>query len=153
MAYQPGVERRRPPTEQGAALAIVRIGAGTYLFFIGLHKIGWLFDSGPLAAQLSSWLSHATLVSRWYLERILPGTPIFARLVPIGEMTAGLALVLGFWTRLAAACAFLMVLNYQVADGAVFHYTYLSDATGLPYLAALLGLAIGGAGLPLSVRK
>ena len=65
----------------------------------------------------------------------------------------GLALILGFWTRLAAGFAFLMVLNFQLAGGAMFHYAYLSDATGLPYLGALLALAIGGGRLPLSIRK
>ena len=48
--------------------------------------------------------SHA--VSRWYLERLMPGAPVFARSVPLGAMLGGLALTLGFWTRLAAArCA------------------------------------------------
>jgi uncharacterized membrane protein YphA (DoxX/SURF4 family) len=73
--------------------------------------------------------------------------------VPLGEMLGGLALVAGFWTRLAAGCAFLMVLNFQLAQGAMFHVAYLTDATGLPYLTALLGLTFGGGRLPLSISK
>ena len=138
---------------QSIGLMLVRISVGVFLFFAGVSKISWLLDSGPLSRQLAQWLAQATPASRWYLTRLLPGTPVFARLVPLGEIMAGLALVLGFWTRLASGLAFLMVLNFQVADAAMFRYSYLTDATGLPILGALLGLAIGGGRLPLSLKK
>jgi uncharacterized membrane protein YphA (DoxX/SURF4 family) len=154
MAHQAGLRKTGASEQaQAAGLMIVRVTAGTYLFSVGLHKISWLLDSTPLAVQLSSWLSQATPMNRWYLERIMPGTPLFARFVPLGEMFGGLALVVGFWTRLVAGFAFLMVLNFQLAQGAMFHYGYLSDATGLPYLGALFGLAIGGRRLPLSISN
>ena len=150
----PGVPKSVGSTRaQAAGLVLVRLTAGIYLFFVGLRKVSWLLDSTPLATQLSLWLSQATPLSRWYLERLMPGEPVFARLVPLGEMIGGLALCLGFWTRLAAGLAFLMVVNFQLAAGAMFHYTYLSDATGLPFLGALMALTIGGARLPLSVRR
>jgi uncharacterized membrane protein YphA (DoxX/SURF4 family) len=138
---------------QGIGLMLVRITVGVFLFFQGLSKMSWLIDSGPLSAQLAQWFEQAPQVSRWYVERLLPGAPIFARLVPLGEIVAGLALALGFWTRLAAGLAFLMVLNFQVAGAAFYRFSYLTDATGLPVLGALLGLAIGGGRLPLSLRK
>jgi uncharacterized membrane protein YphA (DoxX/SURF4 family) len=154
MAHQPGLPKTgRSQQAQAAGLMIVRVTSGVYLFFIGVHKITWLLDSTPLANQLSSWLSQSNPINRWYLERIMPGTPLFARLVPLGEMLGGAALIAGFWTRLAAGFAFLMVLNFQLAQGAMWHYAYLTDATGLPYLGALLALSIGGGRLPLSVRK
>jgi uncharacterized membrane protein YphA (DoxX/SURF4 family) len=132
---------------------LIRVTVGAYLFFMGLRKAPWLMDSSPLAGQLSVWLSHATVVNRWYLERVVPGAPVFARLVPIGEMIGGLALFLGFWTRLVAGLLFLMVLNFQLAGAAMFTLAYLTDAKGLPLLGALLGLTIGGGRLPLSLRK
>jgi uncharacterized membrane protein YphA (DoxX/SURF4 family) len=132
---------------------LVRVSVGVFLFFQGLSKISWLIDSGPLSVQLGQWFEQAPLVSRWYLERLMPGTPIFARLVPLGEMMSGLALALGFWTRLTAGLAFLMVLNFQVAGAAFYRFSYLTDALGLPVLGSLLGLAIGGGRLPLSLRK
>lgn len=138
---------------QGIGLMLVRISVGVFLFFQGLSKISWVIDSGPLSVQLGQWFEQAPPVSRWYLERLMPGTPLFARLVPLGEIMAGLALVLGFWTRLAAGLAFLMVLNFQVASAAFYRFSYLTDAMGLPVLGALLGLAIGGGRLPLSLRK
>jgi uncharacterized membrane protein YphA (DoxX/SURF4 family) len=154
MAYQAGGQRPGgSPKAQATGLMLIRVAAGVFLFFTGLNKIRWLLDSTALAHQLSLWLSQATPLSRWYLERILPGAPVFARVVPLAEMIAGLALVVGFWTRLAAAVTFLMVLNFQFAGGAMFTYAYLTDAKGLPLLGILLGLALGGANLPLSVRK
>lgn len=138
---------------QGAGLMLVRVMLGVFLFFHGVEKLSWLLDSGPLASRLAHWLETATPTSRWYLERILPGTPLFARLVPLGQLSAGLALFLGFWTRLAAGLAFLMVLSFHIAGGGIFRYSFLTDATGLPVLGALLGLALGGGRLPLSVSK
>jgi uncharacterized membrane protein YphA (DoxX/SURF4 family) len=138
---------------QAVGLTIIRVSVGMYLLLLGIDKASWLLDSTPLAIQLSSWLTQATPVSRWYLERIMPGTPVFARLVPVGEMVGGLALVLGFWTRLAAGLSFLMVLNLQLAGAAMFKYAYLTSADGLPLLGALLGLMIGGGRLPLSIRR
>ena len=138
---------------QAIGLLVVRWMIGVFLLFEGLSKLSWLLDSAPLAARLARWLEGATPVGRWYLERLIPGTPIFARLVPLGEMCAGVALFLGFWTRLVAGLAFLMVLNFHVASGTIFHYSFLTDATGLPVLGALLGLALGGGRLPLSLTK
>src|SRR5438093_12645844 len=104
---------------QAVALMLIRITAGMYWLFMGIAKARWLLDSTPLANQFAIWWAQATPLSRWYLERILPGTPVFARLVPLGEMAGGLALVLGFWTRLVAGAMFLMVLNFPVAAGAM----------------------------------
>jgi uncharacterized membrane protein YphA (DoxX/SURF4 family) len=141
------------PKAQTIALTLIRITSGIYLFFLGLNKIAWLFNSAPLVGQLSAWLSQSGPMTRWYLERVVPGAPLFARLLPLGEMVTGLSLALGVWTRLAAIVAFVIVLNVQFAAGAMFHYAYLTEARGLPVLGSLLALAIGGGRLPLSLRK
>ena len=92
-------------------------------------------------------------MSHWYLERIaLPGLAAFARLVPLGEITSGLALVLGLWTPFFAFVAFFMALNFQIASGAVFKYSFLTSGYGLPVLGATLALATGGVRLPWSIR-
>jgi len=72
--------------------------------------------------------------------------------VVFGELAAGTALVMGFWTRLAAFVAFLMVLNFHFASGRLFAYAFLTNGYGLPVLGGLLALAIGGVRLPWSVR-
>ena len=129
---------------QAAAFVLLRLFLGVFMFFFGLDKASWLLDATPLAAQLSSWLLDATPASRWYLERIIPGAPVFARVVPLAAMLGGIALAFGFWARLAAAVALVVVLSLQLAAGSMFRYGYLMDANGLPLVGALLALMIGG---------
>ena len=87
---------------------------------------------------------EAPPASRWYLERIIPGAPVFARAVPLGAMLGGLALALGIWTRIAAAMSLVVVLSLQLGAGSMFRYAYLMDASGLPLVGGLLALMIGG---------
>ena len=141
---------------QGTGLTIIRMCLGVFFLFEGIGKLGWLLNSGVLAGRLNGWLAEAAggSVSRWYLEHVaIPGTAVFARLVPLGELAAGLALIAGFWTPLAACLAFLMVLNIHVASGALFTYAFLTNGYGLPVLGSTLGLALGGTRLPLSIRR
>ena len=77
---------------------------------------------------------------------------VFARIVPLGELASGLALVLGIWTPFFAFIAFFMALNFQIASGAVFKYSFLTSGYGLPVLGSTLGLTIGGVRLPWSIR-
>ena len=140
---------------QGTGLALLRIFIGVFLIFEGLGKIRWFLDTSQLAGMFASWSQAAApgSVSHWYLERIaLPGLAVFARLVPLGEITSGLALVLGVWTPFFAFVAFFMALNFQIASGAVFKYSFLTSGYGLPVLGATLALAIGGVRLPWSIR-
>jgi len=141
---------------QGTGLVVIRICLGVFFIFEAIGKVAWLLDAGILAGRLTGWLNDAPpgSVSRWYLEHVaMHGIGVFARLVPLGELAAGLALVAGVWTRTAALLAFLMVLNFHVASGALFKYAFLTNGYGLPVLAATLGLAIGGARLPFSLRR
>jgi thiosulfate dehydrogenase (quinone) large subunit len=140
---------------QGAALTVLRICIGVFFLFEGLGKIRWFTDSSILAGQLAGW--HGTLaagsISARYIERLaMPGVGYFARLVPLGELSCGIALVTGFWTPIAAFVAFVMALNFQIASGAVFRYSFLSSGYGLPVLGSTLALMLGGIRLPWSVR-
>ena len=129
---------------QRAALVLLRIFIGVYMFFFGFEKASWLLDATPLTVQLSGWLLNAPPATRWYLDRVIPGAPVFARIMPLGAMIGGLALTIGFWTRIAAAVSLVVVLSLQFAAGAMFRYAYLTDASGLPLVGALLALIIGG---------
>ena len=129
---------------QAAALVVLRVLLGVFMFFFGLDKASWLLDATPLTTQLSSWLLEAPPASRWYLERMIPGAPVFARAVPLGAMLGGLALALGIWTRIAAAMSLVVVLSLQLGAGSMFRYAYLMDASGLPLVGGLLALIIGG---------
>ena len=138
---------------QAAALLLLRILLGVFMVFFGLDRASWLTDATPLATQLSSWLLDAPPASRWYLERIIPGAPVFARAVPLGAILGGLALALGFWTRIAAFVCLVTVLSLQFGAGSMFGYAYLTDASGLPLLGGLLALLIGGEARRTEKRK
>jgi uncharacterized membrane protein YphA (DoxX/SURF4 family) len=140
---------------QGTGLAILRICLGVFFVFEGLDKIRWFVDSSFLAAQLAGWHGAvaAGSMSAHYLDRVaMPGVTYFARLVPLGELSCGLALVTGFWTPAAAFVAFFMALNFQIASGAVFRYSFLTSGYGLPVLGATIALMLGGSRLPWSIR-
>jgi uncharacterized membrane protein YphA (DoxX/SURF4 family) len=135
-------------------LRVLAVFLGVFLIFEGLGKLAWLGSSAALGEQLQGWLKSAPPSSRWYLETIaIPGLPLFARLVCLGELAAGAALVIGFWTRLAALLAFLMVLNFHFASGRLFQYAFLTNGYGLPVLGGLLALALGARALPFAVKN
>lgn len=139
---------------QARGLVAVRICLGLFFLFEAMGKSSWLMSSAPLVRLLTEWLQTATPMNRWYLETIcLPGAAVFARMVLFGEAATALALVLGVYTRPAALLAMLMVLNFHFAAGILFKYAYLTNGYGLPVLGGLLALAIGGASLPLSVKR
>ena len=139
---------------EATGLAVLRVLLGVFFLFEGINKWPWLFDHAPLAARLQEWLPSAFSANRWYLSTVcLPWVHVFARLVMLGELAGGLALIFGVWTRLTAALTFLMVLNFLFASGALFQYRFLTNGYGLPVLGGLLALAIGGARLPWSLRR
>lgn len=140
---------------QGIGLALLRICIGVFFIFEGLGKIRWFADTSVLAARFADWTQAAAAgsVSHWYLARIAqPGLAVFARLVPLGEIVSGIALVLGFWTPFFAFVAFFMALNFNIASGALFKYSFLTNGYGLPVLGSTLALAVGGVKQRWSVR-
>jgi uncharacterized membrane protein YphA (DoxX/SURF4 family) len=134
---------------QRLGLTVLRVCLGLFFLFEGLGKIRWFTSPSILAATFSEWSRSAPAdsINAWYLYRIaVPGVPIFARLVPLAELSAGVALIVGFWTRLFALVAFFMALNFQIASGAVFKYSFLTSGYGLPVLGSTLALALAGTG-------
>jgi uncharacterized membrane protein YphA (DoxX/SURF4 family) len=132
---------------QRTGLAILRVSIGAFFFFEGLRKIGWFTNASLLADQLSGWSRGAAAgsISQWYLQRIAePGVAYFARLVPLGEISSGLAMAFGFWTPFAAFIAFFMALNFQIASGALFTVGFLTSGYGLPVLGSTLALVFSG---------
>src|SRR5262245_62387412 len=141
--------------KQDTGLVVLRLCIGVFFIFEGLGKLRWFASSAILAGQLSGWEGSVApgSISAWYLQHVaIPGVAIFARLVPLGEICSGVAMVLGFWTPVFAFIAFFMALNFQVASGAVFRYSFLTSGYGLPVLGSTLALALGGRRLPFSIR-
>ena len=140
---------------QSTAWVVLRICLGVFFVVQAFGKLGWFTDASILKGQFDIWMLNVAQgsISHAYLVRVaIPGVEIFARLVPLGEFVCGVALLVGYRTSLFAFVAFLIVLNYQVASGAIFYLSFLANRSGLPVLAATLALAIGGARLPWSVR-
>jgi uncharacterized membrane protein YphA (DoxX/SURF4 family) len=136
------------------ALFIVRIALGIFFIFEGWDKLPWMTNPGLLANALHKWADAGVPISRWYIETLLlPGVQVFARLVFVGEVAAGLALFFGVWVRPAAILTFLMVLNIHFAHSSIFQYGFLSKGDGLPILGGLLALAVAGNNLPLSLTS
>ena len=140
---------------QGNGLVIVRICLGVFLIAAGVSKLRWFVDTSILGRQLAEWVQSAApgSLSRSYLERFaIPGTAVLARLIPLGELSSGLALLIGVWTPIFAFVAFFMALNLDVANGTLFTIGFLTGAYGLLVLGSTLGLALGGVRLPWSLR-
>jgi hypothetical protein len=146
--------RGRPSGSGGAGgigLRVLAISLGVFSVFVGVGTLAWLTDTGPLSQRFGEWHDHATPAARWYIETlIVPGAPLFARLVPLAAFLIGGGLLLGFWIRLAASLAFVLVLNFHFVAGSFTQWEFLRDGTGLPLLGGLLALALGGSRLPFS---
>lgn len=140
---------------QGIGLAIMRMCFGVFFIFEGIGKSRWFADSSILSGRLHGWLDAvpASSASHWYLEHIaIPGVAVFARLVPLGELVTGAALLVGFHTSLFALLGFFMALNFQIASGTIFTMSFLTSGYGLPVLGPTLALTLGRGRLPLSIR-
>jgi uncharacterized membrane protein YphA (DoxX/SURF4 family) len=140
---------------QGLGLTVLRIALGLFFLFQGLSKLRWFTNGSILAQQLAGWHQRVApgSLSAQYLERVaIPYASIFARLIPLGELTCGLTLVLGVFTPVFAFIAFFMALNFQFAGGTLVQYSVLTNGYGFPVLGGTLALAIGGVRLPWSVR-
>ena len=129
-------------------LTVLRVCIGVFFLFEGISKIRWFADSSILSATFAEWSRSAPAgsIMHAYLERIaVPGVAIFARLVPLGEISCGVALIAGFMTPLFAFVAFFMALNFQIGSGALFKYSFLTSGYGLPVLGSTLALVLAGA--------
>ncbi len=127
-------------------LRVLSLIMGVFLVLMGNSKLAWFADSAHLTYELEQWLSFEPVaVSRWYLEWVaIPGAPLLARLVVLGELAAGAALIAGFRVGLTGAVALAMVLNFQFASGIMFTSGYLINGYALPVISGLAALVVGG---------
>jgi uncharacterized membrane protein YphA (DoxX/SURF4 family) len=141
---------------RATGFVVIRLCLGVLFIAEGLGKLRWFLDSSALRSQLGVWLETAApgSIGQVYLQRVaLPGVAVFARLVPLGELVCGAALLAGFSTTLFAFVAFFMLLNYQIASGAILKWSFLANRAAFPVLGSTLGLALGGIRLPWSIRS
>ncbi|MCX7919246.1 MAG: DoxX family membrane protein [bacterium] len=99
-------------------IACLRIAVGYFFFQAGWTKLtGRFISNNMLLTTLNEWVQH--IPTAWYknfmVNFVMPHTTIFSYLVVYGEIFIGLALMFGLMTRLSAAVAFVMNLNYHLA--------------------------------------
>jgi uncharacterized membrane protein YphA (DoxX/SURF4 family) len=139
----------------GAALSVLRVCLGVFLIAKGLGKLDFILDSTSLVERLVRWSNNEALpaLSRSYSQALIPAAPVLARLVLVGELGGGLALIAGYRTSVVALLAALMVANFHLATGSLFTVEFLTDANGFLTVAALFVLALAGRDLPWRLTK
>lgn len=117
-----------PPT---FLVLLLRVYLGAVFLVSGALKLA----SGDFASRMTRFLETVIGASgedvdpglptgfSWYRpfleEVVIPNAELFASLVMAAEFAAGVALVLGVGTRLAAATGFVLLVNYSFAWGAL----------------------------------
>jgi uncharacterized membrane protein YphA (DoxX/SURF4 family) len=127
-----------------AALVLLRIYLGVIFLLAVWPKLQEDFTPHLIGFLEKVALARGHPFYQEFVQRVvLPNASLFATLVTWGELLVGLTLVLGLLTRLSAAVALLLLVNYMFAKGAWFWEPSSNDAA----LAAIsVALLIGAAG-------
>ena len=142
------------PSASANGLRLLSAVLGIFLISMGLGKLDWAADSSLLESELRNWWGPAPAISKLYIDWFaMPLHPVLARLVLLGELTTGLALVAGYRLRLAASAALFMILNFHFAMGLLFSSAYLTNGYALPVVGGLAAVAVGARGLPYSLDR
>ena len=103
-----------------AYLFPLRILCGVILLVEGWVKLhgDWLHGT-PLATSLGNWLDAGKTYSFFVpMVKVAHAHPkIFGSLVTLGELTIGLALLLGVLTRISSALGALMLFSFALGAG------------------------------------
>lgn len=142
------------PSASANGLRLLSAILGIFLISMGLGKLDWAADSSLLENELRNWWGPAPAISKLYIDWFaMPLHPVLARLVLLGELTTGLALVAGYRLRLAALTALFMILNFHFAMGLLFSSAYLTNGYALPVVGGLAAVAVGARRLPYSLDR
>jgi uncharacterized membrane protein YphA (DoxX/SURF4 family) len=130
------------------ALVLLRVYLGTIFLVAVRPKLQQDFTP-HLTGYVQEVLERAHPFYRQFLEQVvLPNAAVFATLVTGAELFVGITLVVGLLTRLSAAVAVVLTLNYMLAKGAWFWTPSSNDAA---FVAIGLALLIGAAGRTLGL--
>jgi uncharacterized membrane protein YphA (DoxX/SURF4 family) len=129
-----------------ALLVILRLHLGVILL---ITVIGKLFGEQPFSVEMLGFIK--AMLKRpgvaWYQHFlqsvVIPHATLFSILVMVGEVIAGILLLTGTMTRLGAAIAMLLFVNYMWAKGLWFWSPNSEDAA--VFFSALV-ILLGAAG-------
>jgi len=114
-----------------ALLVILRVYLGVILFITNLGK---LTRDNPFSTEMLGFLRGVARrrASEPYLhfiqQVVIPHSTLFSYLVMTGEAVAALLLLTGTMTRVGAAVAMFLFLNYMLAEGRMFWSPDSEDA-------------------------
>ena len=92
--------------------ALVRIATGAIFIAEGYGKITGRFVHGGFAQNAAGMTPESWPFWRSFLNSfVLPHASLFAWILALGELTLGIGLIVGFWTRIAAAAGVLLLLT------------------------------------------
>jgi thiosulfate dehydrogenase [quinone] large subunit len=145
-AYYLGEGRQVVPR---SLLALLRIYLGVILL---ITVAGKLTRDTPFSVEMLGFLRAMHNMPPWYHEFVqrvvIPNATLFSVLVMAGELAAGIALLTGTATRVGAAIAMFLFLNYMLAKGRWFWSPDSEDAAVFFIaLVVLLGRAGRVAGI------
>lgn len=129
-----------------ALLVMPRIYLGVILFITDMGK---LTRDSPFADEMLGFLQGVTTrrASASYLhfvqQVVIPHASLFSYLVMTGEAFAAISLLTGTLTRLGAAVAGFLFLNYMLAKGRIF---WSPDSEDAALIIITLLLFLGRAG-------
>ena len=111
-------------------LSILRVYLGVILLITNLGKVT---RDNPFSMEMLGFLQGATRrASAPYIhflqQLVIPHATLFSYLVMTGEAVAALLLLTGTMTRVGAAIAMFLFLNYMLAKGRMFWSPDSEDA-------------------------
>jgi len=128
-----------------ALLLILRLHLGVILIITVMGKIT---RTDPFSLEMLGFLQgysmkNASAPYQYFLQHmVIPHATLFSYLVIVGELTAGLSLLLGLGTRVGSAIAMFLFLNFLFAKGRLFWSPDSEDAAVFfSALVCLLGAA------------
>ena len=127
-----------------AALALLRVYLGLVFLMAAIPRL-----LGDSTAELTGFLEgkameRSPLFYREFLQDVvLPNAQLFGALATWGGLVVGILLMLGLLTRLSAAVALLLTLNFMLAKGA---WPWTPSSNDAAFAAMSLALLIGAAG-------
>ena len=112
------IDTRAPIALKQWPIVLLRVYSGVFFLYHGVGKIHHDDFAASLSNFLSGNLDSSFSFYRTFIDSvILPNKEIFSTLVSWGELTMGLALIIGLATRYVAFFGAFMVLNFWFAKG------------------------------------
>lgn len=128
-------------------IAFLRIVVGLFFIAQGLNKLNWYSSSELLRTSLDRYSQNANPLSAWYQQHVAyPGVEAWSRMIPTGEILIGIALIVGLLTQATLIVAIALVVNFHLANGALFTTAFFTNPYAFLLLSCLLFLAFNRAG-------